>query len=115
MRFSSYAAGLLVCTAVLFLGPAARAEFSLQVRANGGSHDGFKIQQFDGQTMPKVTILGDATKVKILSKSASTSTIDVTGTVDGYKFTIEGKSNQDATPRTMNVVSFNALITNVGG
>jgi hypothetical protein len=39
----------------------------------------------------------------------------VTGTVDGYKFTIEGKSNQDATPRTMNVVSFNALITNVGG
>jgi len=108
MRIPKSLAGLLVGAAMSFLAPAARAEFSMQIK-NNGSGDGFKIDETS--TGFQLSALGTL-KPSDVTWSADAGTIHAVATIDGYTFNVTGRSNQDATPTpAMGGVSLDALVT----
>jgi hypothetical protein len=105
-------AGLLVCAAVGWLAPAARAEFSMQIVDNE-TGDGFKIQENATHTAFTLQTFG---KVLVSDWSPSAGAIKATATIDGYTFNVSSLSNQDKTSSaTMGGVSLNGTVTTNAG
>jgi len=100
MRFSGYLAGLLAGAAMFCLAPKAQAEFLLNIR--DGSQ-GVTVRYSDATNSTTVTPTGGAT---VGSATASTNFIDLTATVDGYNFHVQGTRSQDSQSAK---VTFNAL------
>jgi hypothetical protein len=110
MRLSIGAAGLLAAAAVWLLASPARAEFALQIKQNGGSGNGFRIDEKPSGGFT-VTTFGSVKKEDVSWKAVDGG-VEASATVGGYTFQVTGQSNREADPTpSMGVVSFNAKVT----
>jgi len=93
-------AGLLAGAAMFCLAPMAQAEFLLNIRDGSGS---VTVRYSDATNSSTVTTTGTAS---VSSSSASTNLINLTATVDGYNFHLQGTRSEDSQSAK---VTFNAL------
>jgi hypothetical protein len=106
-------AGLLAGAALWLLASHAHAGFSTQI-LNNPSGDGIKIQENSNGTFSLIQLGGGATGP--VTWTANAGSITYHATVDGYRFDVTVKSNQDASPTPSTAqMSVNATMTALQG
>jgi hypothetical protein len=112
MKLSTAAAGLLAGAALLCPAPAARAEFTLEVKTVGKG-GGFRIQGNADDTAFTLTTIGGV-KADAVKWTADDGVITATAVIAGYTFDVVGRSNRGGDP-ALGVVSFSGTVkTNSG-